>query len=122
MSVDSLFVDRLFGNFGAFSWKIMKRHVVSHSSAEVEYHSMVVHSKHIRLFCDSQSSLHIAKNQTFHDRTKHIEIDCYFVRDDILKDNPFYVICSYRSPVSGHFGDRAWKIKVWVSFVQVGHS
>lgn len=83
------------------SWKTKKQRTVSRSSAESEYRAMAdttcelkwlkrllrqfgfSHSRPIRMFCDSQSAIHIAKNPVFHERTKHVENDCHFVRDAV---------------------------------------
>ena len=85
------------------SWKSKKQGTVSRSSSEAEYRAMasaasevtwlvrlleelqLTSLKPVLLHCDNISAIHIAKNPVFHERTKHIDIDCHFTRDKVLE-------------------------------------
>ena len=36
--------------------------------------------KNVNFFCDSQSAIYLAKNPTYHSKTKHIPVKYHFVR------------------------------------------
>ncbi|PNY16822.1 retrovirus-related Pol polyprotein from transposon TNT 1-94 [Trifolium pratense] len=85
------------------SWKTKKQSTVSKSSSEAEYRAMgqavseviwlrsllsslQVHYKSPTvLFCDNQAAIHLAANPVYHERTKHIEVDCHFIRTHLQK-------------------------------------
>ena len=41
----------------------------------------------VRIDCDSLSAVFLAKNPTYHSKTKHIDVKCHFVRDMVEENN-----------------------------------
>ncbi|WVZ82885.1 hypothetical protein U9M48_030093 [Paspalum notatum var. saurae] len=83
------------------SWRSKKQPVVSRSSAEAEYRAMslaisemmwvknllselyVLRKGPLKLWCDNKSAINIANNPVQHDRTKHVEIDRFFIKEKL---------------------------------------
>ena len=85
---------------GPISWKSTLQSTVALSTTEAEYMAVTEAVKeavwlqgmaktlglvqeHINVYCDSQSAIHLAKNQVYHARTKHIDVRFHFVREII---------------------------------------
>ena len=65
---------------------------MSHTSRELVWikHFLqelgVQYEESMELVCDYQAAIHIASNPVFQERTKHIEVDCHYVRDQITEN------------------------------------
>ena len=82
------------------SWQSKKQATLSRSLAEAEYKSLTAVASEITwmvallrdfavtidlalVFCDNQSAIHLSRNPTFHERSKHVEIDCHFILEKV---------------------------------------
>ena len=83
------------------AWNSKKQHIVFKSTTKAEYMSLANLVSEVTLirslltelqvpivivleiWCDNISTLHVTKNLALHARTKHIELDLYFVRENV---------------------------------------
>ncbi|KAL0533201.1 hypothetical protein IC582_030416 [Cucumis melo] len=86
------------------SWRSKKQSVVSRSSIESEYRALVNATAELLWLrwlladmgvpqqgptlphCDNRSAIQIAHNDVSHERTKHVENDCHFIRRHLLSN------------------------------------
>nr|KYP75364.1 Copia protein [Cajanus cajan] len=86
------------------AWSSRKQKVVSRSSTESEYRALVDLAAEVKwiksllqeiklpmprkpiLWCDNLSAKALASNPVMHARSKHIEVDIHFIRDQVLQN------------------------------------
>lgn len=91
----------IFIGTSLITWKSKKQSTVSRSSSEAEYRALAALTCELQwlqfllkdlvlpvptpytVLCDNKSAVYLAHNPTFHERSKHIEIDCHLIREKI---------------------------------------
>src|SRR3954464_3164317 len=89
----------IFVGSNPVSWRSKKQEVVARSTAEAEYRTMAVslceiiwirsllselrlfRRNPLQLWCDNKLAINIANNPAQYDRTKHVKIDRFFIKD-----------------------------------------
>ncbi|PKU81153.1 Retrovirus-related Pol polyprotein from transposon TNT 1-94 [Dendrobium catenatum] len=87
------------------SWQAKKQSTVARSSTEAEYRALASEAAEViwirrlledfhlpqlnptTIYCDNTSAIALANNPVYHARTKHIDVDCHFIRDCIRSNH-----------------------------------
>ena len=116
---------------GPISWKSQLRKTLAHSSCEAEYMALSELGREIiwlcnfldeigvpyhtpQIYCDSSSAINWSEDPIQHQRTKHVEIDYYYIRDIVAaqrvhlfkidgKENPADIFTKNVDPKTYHF-------------------
>ncbi|KAK9064691.1 hypothetical protein SSX86_016073 [Deinandra increscens subsp. villosa] len=84
------------------SWKSKKQSTVSRSTAEAEFRSM------FSLFCDNTAAVAITSNPVFHEKTKHFEVDLFFLREKVHKGTVTTVSIASQNQLADVFTKEVW--------------
>lgn len=88
---------------GAVSWRSNLQKCVTLSTTKVEYIAAIeafkefiwmkdllkelgVTQKKYLFYCDTHSDIHLAKNPTYHFWTKHIDMRCHWIQDELQSE------------------------------------
>lgn len=141
----SLTVYCIFIGSSLISWKTKKQKTVSKSSCEAECRSLaatvcklmwisyilrdlkVKFKIPIASLCDNKSVIHITENPIFHERTKHLDIDCHLVSEQykagFVLPQHIPTICSStthtnKTTIGRSIHERSMWSSVSISFIQ----
>ncbi|KAK9734004.1 hypothetical protein RND81_04G107600 [Saponaria officinalis] len=106
---------------GAITWSSKKQETVALSPSEAEYAAAtaaarqalwlqkvladfdIKQSDATLLYCDNRSAIAIAKNPAFHGRTKHIDVQCHFIRKLVADEKIALMFCGTNEQVADIF-------------------
>uniref|UniRef100_A0A2N9HTF5 Reverse transcriptase Ty1/copia-type domain-containing protein n=1 Tax=Fagus sylvatica TaxID=28930 RepID=A0A2N9HTF5_FAGSY len=121
------------------SWRNKKQSIVARSNTEAEYRALADATLELLwlrcllidmgapqttstpIHCDNHSAIHIAHNDVFHERTKHIEIDCHFICHHLQQSALHLLSVSFKDQLAdvftkshppGHLCDLVSKLKM----------
>lgn len=120
------------------AWHSKKQSVVSRSTAEALYRALATVTceliwlvallkdfhfsvpQPITVFCDNLAAIDIASNPVHHSKTKHIELDCHFIREKVQAHfiTPTYI--PSRLQLADIFTKPLGKVPHWFLLAKLG--